>query len=143
MSRLGHRITRRQTLGLAGLAGAACVTGCRATADDRAAVAEVQAPSCVLVPELTEGPFLRRCQAEASRHSRQLLRQRDRAGIPVALTSRIVEVGSGGRCAPYEGGAVDIWHCDAEASTRGWAPGAHPAAPELTFTTSLWRQAGS
>jgi protocatechuate 3,4-dioxygenase beta subunit len=37
-----------------------------------------------------------------------------RAGIPLALTIRIVEVGSSGRCSPYRSTAVDIWHCDAE-----------------------------
>jgi protocatechuate 3,4-dioxygenase beta subunit len=42
-----------------------------------------------------------------------------RAGIPLELTIRIVEVGSGGRCTPYEGAAVDIWHCDAEGEYSG------------------------
>jgi protocatechuate 3,4-dioxygenase beta subunit len=114
VSRLGHRITRRQTLGLAGLAGAAYVTGCRASSDEQAVVADAQTPSCVLVPEVTEGPYfvdakLRRTDIRANSSGGAT-----RAGIPLALTIRIVEVGSSGRCSPYRGAAVDIWHCDAE-----------------------------
>jgi protocatechuate 3,4-dioxygenase beta subunit len=119
VSRLGHRIIRRQTLGLAGLAGAAYVTGCRASPDEQAAVAETQTPSCVLVPEVTEGPYfvdgkLKRSDIRANSSGGGA-----RVGIPLALTIRIVEVGSGGRCSPYEGPAVDIWHCDAEGLYSG------------------------
>jgi len=100
VSRLGHRITRRQTLGLAGLAGAAYVSGCRASADEQAVVADAQTPSCVLVPEVTEGPYfvdakLRRTDIRANSWGGAT-----RAGIPLALTIRIVEVGSSGRCSP-------------------------------------------
>ena len=119
MSRLGHRITRRQTLGLAGLAGAAYVTGCRATADEPAAVAEAQTPSCVLVPEVTEGPYFVDTQLKRADVRANSSGGAARPGIPLALTIRIVEVGSGGRCSPYAGAAVDIWHCDAEGEYSG------------------------
>ena len=119
MSRLGHRITRRQTLGIAGLAGAASVTGCRATADEPAAVAEAQTPSCVLVPEVTEGPYFVDTQLKRADVRANSSGGAARPGIPLALTIRIVEVGSGGRCSPYAGAAVDIWHCDAEGEYSG------------------------
>jgi len=72
-----------------------------------------QTPSCVLVPEVTEGLYfvdleLRRSDIRANSSGGPA-----RAGIPLELTIRIVEVGAGGRCTPYEGAAVDVWHCDA------------------------------
>mgnify|MGYP003289753560 CR=1 FL=1 len=58
MRSTGHRITRRETLGLAGLASAAYLASCGGrTNGGGAAVAEAQTPSCVLVPEVTEGPY--------------------------------------------------------------------------------------
>jgi hypothetical protein len=76
------------------------VTGCRASSDEQVAVAEAQTPSCVLVPEVTEGPYfvdakLRRADIRADSSGGSA-----RAGIPLALTIRIVEVGSSGRCSP-------------------------------------------
>ncbi len=121
MSRTGHLITRRETLGLAGLAGAAYVTGCRGAAEDTTSVAEAQTqtPSCVLVPEVTEGPYfvdgkLKRSDIRANSSGGGL-----REGIPLALTINVVEVGSGGGCTRYAGAAVDIWHCDAEGVYSG------------------------
>jgi protocatechuate 3,4-dioxygenase beta subunit len=119
VSRLGHRITRRQTLGLAGLTGAAYVTGCRASSDEQAAVAEAQMPSCVLVPEVTEGPYFVDGKLKRSDIRANSSGGAGRAGVPLALTIRIVEVGSSGRCRPYGGAAVDIWHCDAEGAYSG------------------------
>ena len=79
MSRLGHRITRRQTLGLAGLAGAAYVTGCRASSDEQAAVRDADA---VLRARARGdgGTLLRRWEAEAVRHPCELLRGRRPGG---------------------------------------------------------------
>ena len=116
MRSTGHRITRRETLGLAGLAGATYLASCGGRPDaagNGAPVAEAQTPSCVLVPEVTEGPYfvdleLRRSDIRANSSGGPA-----RAGIPLELTIRTVEVGAGGRCTPYEGAAVDVWHCDA------------------------------
>jgi protocatechuate 3,4-dioxygenase beta subunit len=119
VSRLGHRITRRQTLGLAGLAGAAYVTGCRASSDEQAALAEAQTPSCVLVPEVTEGPYFVDGKLKRSDIRANSSGGATRASVPLALTTRIVEVGSSGRCRPYGGVAVDIWHRDAEGAYSG------------------------
>ncbi len=101
----GPRITRRETLGLAGLAGAAYLASCGGrpdAADNGTAVAEAQTPSCVLVPEVTEGPYfvdlkLRRSDIRANSSGGAA-----RSGIPLELTIKIVEVGTGGRCTPYQ-----------------------------------------
>lgn len=102
-------LTRRQTLGLAGAAGAALALG--------GALAELlgrggpegtvasSARSCLaLTPEQDEGPFyvalgrIRRDVVEGS------------AGVPLALRMRVIDPRA---CAPVEGAAVDIWHCNA------------------------------
>ena len=61
-----------------------------------------ETPSCVLVPEVTEGPYfvdlkLRRSDIRANSSGGAA-----RSGIPLELTIKIVEVGTGGRCTPYQ-----------------------------------------
>ena len=54
------RITRRHAFGLAGVTGAAIAAGCaRGDGGGGATVAAAQTPSCVLVPEVTEGRRVR------------------------------------------------------------------------------------
>jgi protocatechuate 3,4-dioxygenase beta subunit len=60
--------------------------------------------SCVLTPEMTEGPYyvtgdkVRRNVTEG------------RPGVPLTLRLTVLDVSS---CKPIKGAAVDIWHCDA------------------------------
>jgi protocatechuate 3,4-dioxygenase beta subunit len=105
-----HRLTRRQTLGIAGAAGSAVVLGgtagkaISALADSDEVSAATAAKACKLTPEVTEGPFyvaldkIRRDITEG------------RPGVPLTLKVRVVDVK---RCAPIHIAAVDIWHCDA------------------------------
>ncbi len=68
------------------------------------------APDCVLMPELTEGPYyldldlVRRDIGE------------DRPGLPLDLRVNVVDADA---CEPLEGAAVDLWHCDAEGTYSG------------------------
>ena len=135
MSRLGHRITRRQTLGLAGLAGAAYVIGPGRGGDPAApsGAAQTQTPSCVLVPEVTEGPYfidqrLKRADIRANSSGGE-----PRNGIPLTLTINVVEVGTDGGCTPYAGAAIDIWHCDAEGVYSGVQSGQNPGGTDTDF----------
>jgi protocatechuate 3,4-dioxygenase beta subunit len=106
-----HRLTRRQTLGIAGAAGSAVVLGGGAAKvisnlaeDPDEVTAATAARSCKLTPEVTEGPFyvaldkIRRDITEG------------RPGVPLTLKLRVVDVK---KCRPLHGAAVDIWHCDA------------------------------
>ena len=105
------RLTRRQTLGIAGAAGTAVVLGGGAgkvisnlAEDPDEVTAATAAKSCKLTPEVTEGPFyvaldkIRRDITEG------------RPGVPLTLKLRVVDVK---KCRPLHGAAVDIWHCDA------------------------------
>src|SRR4249919_2067907 len=106
-----RRLTRRQTLGIAGAAGTAVVLGGGAAKllsgmaeepDD--VTAAMAARSCKLTPEVTEGPFyvaLDRIRKDITE---------GRPGVPLTLKLRVVDVR---KCAPIRGAAVDIWHCDA------------------------------
>ena len=113
----GRGLTRRDTLvKLAGLAATAAGGTALAHAGD--ADATVATPvlatgtnavsrgllTCVLTPELTEGPYwidgaaLRRTITEG------------RPGTPLALRMTVLDVAS---CKPVRGAVVDIWHADA------------------------------
>jgi protocatechuate 3,4-dioxygenase beta subunit len=105
-----HRLTRRQTLGIAGAAGSAVVLGGTAgraissLADTDEVSAATAAKACKLTPEVTEGPFY-----VALDKIRRDITQ-GRPGVPLTLKVRVVDVK---RCAPIHSAAVDIWHCDA------------------------------
>jgi protocatechuate 3,4-dioxygenase beta subunit len=106
-----HRLTRRQTLGIAGAAGSAVVIGGGAgkvisnlieEPDD--VTAATAAKSCKLTPEVTEGPFY-----VALDKIRKDITE-GRPGVPLTLKLRVVDVK---RCVPIHSAAVDVWHCDA------------------------------
>ncbi len=67
--------------------------------------ATVAPVSCVITPELTEGPYW---------VDERLLRSdiRDgQPGVPVTLTIAVSEIGDS--CTPISGATVDMWHCSA------------------------------
>ncbi len=69
-----------------------------------AATDEAYAASCVLTPELTEGPYyldLRKIRRNITE---------GKAGLRLDLRIRVVNAST---CKPIEDVAVDIWHCDA------------------------------
>ena len=62
-------------------------------------------PDCVLMPELTEGPYYLDLDLVRSDVAE------GRSGLPFDLQVAVVDADA---CEPIEGAAVDIWHCDAE-----------------------------
>jgi protocatechuate 3,4-dioxygenase beta subunit len=60
--------------------------------------------SCVLAPEMTEGPYY----VEGDKVRRNITE--GKTGAPLTLRLTVVDVSS---CKPVKGAAVDIWHCDA------------------------------
>src|SRR4051794_35266976 len=113
----GERLTRRGSLlRLAGLAAAAGGGGAAfklATADaatDGPLAVSSGLVSCVLAPELTEGPYyvsgekLRRDVTEG------------KAGVPLQLNLTVVNAST---CKPVKNATVEIWHCDALGAYSG------------------------
>jgi len=100
---LPERVTRRRLLGLAaaGAAGAAWPVE-EATAGPRGVASG--AVTCVLAPEMTEGPYY--LPGEAVRRDIT----EGRPGTPLRLRLTVVDVSS---CKLLKGAAVDIWHADA------------------------------
>jgi protocatechuate 3,4-dioxygenase beta subunit len=118
MSEHEHHLTRRDSLlRLAGLvAGAmgATALGSEEAGAGPAAVAS-GAVSCILTPELTEGPYY-----IAGEKVRRDITE-GRPGVPLALRTTVVDASS---CKPIKGAAVDIWHCDAGGVYSGFGSGA-------------------
>lgn len=106
------RLTRRQTLGLAGSAGAALALGGVSRGipglDEGDEALARAARTCVrLTPETTEGPFY----VDLGRLRRNIVD--GSAGIPLLLRIRVVNPAT---CRAIEGAAVDVWHCNAGGS---------------------------
>src|SRR5262245_40706900 len=105
-----RRLTRRQTLEIAGAAGGALVLGGAAgkaitgLADGDEVTRAMAAKACLLSPEVTEGPFY----VALDRIRRDITE--GRGGVPLTLRTRVIDVK---RCRPVHRAAVDIWHCDA------------------------------
>jgi protocatechuate 3,4-dioxygenase beta subunit len=102
-------MTRRQTFGLAGLAGAGYVAGRVAGVGDGSVAdgltaSPADAATCTLAPQVTEGPFwvdekLNRSDVTDGQ-----------SGVPLAITLNIVD--SDDACSAYGGATVDIWHAN-------------------------------
>jgi protocatechuate 3,4-dioxygenase beta subunit len=135
-------ITRRQALGVLGLAGVAglgVIAGCgggddpatgtptatqaatktassgaTATASPAATAAPTSAAviACVVTPALTEGPYFVDEMLNRSDIRSDPTSGAISDGVPLALTVRVYNTGAG--CAPVSGAHVDIWHCNAE-----------------------------
>lgn len=96
-------------------AGATGTTGATAEASASAsasASAATAIPSCVVVPELTEGPYYVDTNLERTDIRPNTGDGVVSAGTVLELTWFVSQV-DGDACAPLEGVIVDVWHCDA------------------------------
>lgn len=135
---IGRILSRREVLALFGAGGvaltiAACAPGGSSGASSGAtassgtataspspassAVASAAAaagavPSCVVVPELTEGPYYLDVNLERSDIRANTADGSVVDGAPLELGWLVSQVESDG-CLPLEGAIVDVWHCDA------------------------------
>jgi protocatechuate 3,4-dioxygenase beta subunit len=112
------RFTRRRSLAklgglvVAGLGGGALVSS---EAEGGNKAVESGAVSCVLTPELTEGPYY---------ISGEKVRRDIREGHPGTLLTLNLRVLNAATCAPIKGAAVDVWHADAAGNYSGFGAGA-------------------
>jgi len=106
---LPERLTRGRLLGLAALGAAGAAWPVEDAAAGPLAVAS-GAVTCVLAPELTEGPYY--LPNEAVRRDIT----EGKPGTPLRLQLTVVSTSS---CKPIKGAAVDIWHADASGVYSG------------------------
>ena len=131
---IGRVLTRREVLALMGAASvtvvvAACApgsvasgaasatagaTGTAATGTATASAAAVASslPSCVVVPELTEGPYYVNENLERSDIRIDTSDGSVSEGATLTIDWVVSQV-DGNACIPLEGVLVDVWHCDA------------------------------
>ena len=108
------RLSRREALGMIGVAGAAASLGCGSGASSPTATSNPTTGSsgtgassgCAVTPTETIGPY-----PSLTNFIRSDIRE-GKSGLPVALT--ILVVNTNNSCSPVANAAVDIWQCDAD-----------------------------
>jgi protocatechuate 3,4-dioxygenase beta subunit len=108
---IGRVLSRREALSLLGAAGALLMLGC--ASDSAAATTPTTDGTCVVKPELTEGPYY--VDEELNRSDIRLDPSDGsvRDGALLALAFNVSSLASSA-CTPLAGAVVDVWHCDAE-----------------------------
>jgi protocatechuate 3,4-dioxygenase beta subunit len=112
-------MTRRDSLvRLGGLAAAAGAGGWllteQAEASNGPAAVAKGLVTCVLTPELTEGPYY--VSGEKVRHDIT----EGKPGTPLLLSLAVLDAST---CRPVRNAAVDVWHCDADGEYSGAVAG--------------------
>jgi protocatechuate 3,4-dioxygenase beta subunit len=134
----GGRLTRRDSLvKVGGLAATAVGAGAWGTGLLRGDEAEAAGSgpaavaaglvSCVLTPEMTEGPYY----LDGGKVRRDI--REGRPGVPLVLRTMVVDAST---CRPVKGAAVDVWHCDAGGTYSGFA---QEGAAGRTFLRGIQR----
>jgi protocatechuate 3,4-dioxygenase beta subunit len=104
------RISRRSTLVRAGGLAAAALGAASLPAEAAGSGEQAGAVTCVLSPEMTEGPYYLPGEKVRRNITEGL------AGAPLTLRLAVVDASS---CKPIKGAAVDIWHCSAVGKYSG------------------------
>jgi protocatechuate 3,4-dioxygenase beta subunit len=76
------------------------------------AVNTVTVPSCVVRPEMTEGPYFVDGQMERSDIRTEPTDGSVKEGVPLTIAFALAQI-TDATCTPLPGAAIDIWHCDA------------------------------
>lgn len=108
---VGRILRRREALRLLTAGGAAAFASGFAMTymlDSRPAV-----PSCIVRPEVTEGPYFADVELDRSDIRTEPTTGEMCPGVPMALTFTVAQLGAG-TCMPLPGTRVDVWHCDAQ-----------------------------
>jgi protocatechuate 3,4-dioxygenase beta subunit len=107
---IGRLLGRREAMKLLGAGGAAALGGWRLAAAEQAA--PPAARTCVVRPELTEGPYFIDGSIARSDVRVNTSTGAVREGVPLGLTFGVSQLAAG-RCAPLAGALVHVWQCDA------------------------------
>jgi protocatechuate 3,4-dioxygenase beta subunit len=105
-------ITRSSLLKVAGGAGLAVAFGARAI--DALGADAATTATCILSPEVTEGPYW-----IDEKVTRRDVRE-GKAGLPLVLALTVVNAKT---CRPIRNADVEIWHCDASGNYSGFDSG--------------------
>ena len=117
-----ERLTRGSILRLAGVAAASLGAGAWKAKDAEGGgptAVESGAVTCVLTPELTEGPYY---------IPNEKLRRNITDGHPGTTLILQLAVVDASTCKPIIGAAVDIWHADAAGNYSGFGAGSRSRA---------------
>ena len=115
-------LSRREVLGLLGVAGTAVLTGARSPRAESAAANPAESTGllamhhspigCVVTPSQTEGPYFVDERLERSDVRVDPTDGSTREGTPLRIRFAVARV-DGNACTPVTGAYVDIWQCDA------------------------------
>ena len=125
---IGRLLGRREAMRLLGAGGAAALGGWRLASAEQTG-SPPAAGTCVVRPELTEGPYfvdgsIARSDVRANTVTGAL-----REGVPLGLTFGISQLAAG-RCVPLAGALVHVWQCDAVGVYTGVDDPRSAAAPK-------------
>ncbi|MCB9450231.1 MAG: intradiol ring-cleavage dioxygenase [Anaerolineaceae bacterium] len=121
---VGRVLTRREMLALLGGSGAALFVGIglprlvMAQDSITATPSSTPLPTCVVRPELTEGPYFVDDQLNRSDIRVDPSNGSIKEGLPLHLVFHVSDV-TGGTCAALADAQVDVWHCDANGVYSG------------------------
>jgi protocatechuate 3,4-dioxygenase beta subunit len=106
---IGKVLTRREALAFLGATGALLFFGC---SDSTASTDPTGTGSCLVRPELTEGPYYVDEELNRSDIRVDPSDGTTKAGALLALTFNVSRASSSA-CEPLADAVVDVWHCDA------------------------------
>ena len=129
---VGQVLNRREVMRLVAVSGVATcgAWGARllARAGSQQATPGSPVPSCVVRPEIEEGPFFLDQQLNRSDVRSDPAGGAASPGLPLMLNFELSQI-SGGRCAALAGAVIDVWQCDAAGVYSGVSgPGQAPQA---------------
>jgi protocatechuate 3,4-dioxygenase beta subunit len=107
---IGRVLSRREALAFLGATGALLFSGC----SDSTAASDPGSgsSSCLVRPELSEGPYYVDEELERSDIRSDPSDGTIRPGVLLALTFNVSSAATSA-CSPLAGAIVDLWHCDA------------------------------
>jgi protocatechuate 3,4-dioxygenase beta subunit len=111
-------LSRRGLIGVLGGGAASVAFGARAL--DAFGAGDANVSTCVLTPEVTEGPYW--IDNKLTRHD---IRE-DKHGLPLVLQFTILNAKT---CRPIKNADVEIWHADASGEYSGFDGGSSAGGP--------------
>ena len=124
---VGQILSRRDTLRILGIGGAALLAACAPSLSQTKLPAGVSTvmgpnsnplpttsllPSCVVRPSMTEGPYFVDEMLNRSDIRSDPTDGTIKDGLPLSLKINVMQIGNNA-CAALSGAQVDIWQCDA------------------------------